>query len=60
MRRAEDDSDLKYGNFKQPGLLIDAARYDETDDDISETLPTLWSLRDVDVESKLYLDRGIR
>ncbi|SEG94127.1 Helicase conserved C-terminal domain-containing protein [Thermomonospora echinospora] len=55
--RAEENPDLLYSDHRSPGdgLLIDAGRYDETNDEISETLPTLWSLRDVDVESKFYL-----
>ncbi|MEV0350660.1 helicase-related protein [Nonomuraea sp. NPDC050680] len=60
--RAENEPDLVYDDFKQPGngLLMDAGRYDESNDEITDTMPTLWSLRDVDVESKLYLDRGLR
>ena len=36
-------------------LLLDAARASEAQ---LGTLPTLWSLRDVDQESNLYLSRG--
>lgn len=62
MRRADDEPDLVYDDYREPGngLLIDAGRYDESDDEISETMPTLWSLRDVDVETKLYLEKGRR
>ncbi|GII52787.1 DNA helicase [Planotetraspora thailandica] len=60
--RAENEPDLVYDDFKRPGngLLMDAGRYDESNDEVADTMPTLWSLRDVDVESKLYLDRGLR
>ncbi|MET8334070.1 helicase-related protein [Streptosporangium canum] len=60
--RAENEPGLVYDDFKNPGngLLMDAGRYDESNDEIADTMPTLWSLRDVDVESKLYLDRGLR
>jgi hypothetical protein len=39
--------------------LIDAGRYDENDDEIADTMATLWSLRDVDVETKLYEARKL-
>jgi hypothetical protein len=59
--RAETEPDLVYSDVRNPGraLLIDAGRHDESDDEIADTLPTLWSLRDVDVETKFYLGRGI-
>ncbi|MFC4470907.1 helicase-related protein [Streptomyces xiangluensis] len=59
--RAASEPDLVYSDPRNPGraLLIDAGRHDETDDEIADTLPTLWSLRDVDVETKFYLARGI-
>lgn len=62
LKRAEDNSSLVYDDFNEPGngLLVDAGRYDESDDELADTMPTLWSMRDVDVESKLYLDRGNR
>lgn len=58
--RADLEVDLVYSNYRNPkkSLLLDAGHYDESNDQISETLPTLWSLRDVDVESKLYVARG--
>ncbi|MFD4252518.1 helicase-related protein [Amycolatopsis thermoflava] len=56
--RANAEPDLVYRDYRSPGhgLLMDAGRYDDTDDAIADTFPTLRSLRDVDVESKLYLD----
>lgn len=57
---ATADPNLVYGTYRQPGLLVDAARWDEHDDLTSQSFPTLWSLRDVDVESTIYLDRGTR
>lgn len=60
--RAEDCPDMVYDDRRHPekALLIEAGRYDGSDEEISETLPTQRSLRDVDVESKLYLDWGTR
>lgn len=55
---AEADPTLVYGTYRQPGLLVDAGRWDESDDQTAHSFPTLWSLRDVDVESTIYLDRG--
>lgn len=57
---AEENPELKYGTYRQPGLLVDAGRYDESDDAYASSFSTLWSLRDVDVESTIYLDRGAR
>ncbi|WP_219515145.1 helicase-related protein [Nonomuraea ceibae] len=57
---AEDNSGLNYGTYRQPGLLVDAGHWDEEDDQVADSFPTLWSLRDVDVESTIYLDRGTR
>ncbi|WP_433418743.1 helicase-related protein [Microtetraspora malaysiensis] len=57
---AEADPALIYGTYRQPGLLVDAGRWDESDDQIAHSFATLWSLRDVDVESTLYLARGTR
>ncbi|MBD0741634.1 helicase-related protein [Streptomyces sp. CBMA152] len=59
--RAATEPELVYSDPRNPGraLLIDAGRHDETDDEIADTLPTLWSLRDVDVETKFYLARDI-
>ncbi|MFC3985607.1 helicase-related protein [Streptosporangium jomthongense] len=57
---AEADPTLVYGTYRQPGLLVDAGRWDESDDQIARSFATLWSLRDVDVESSIYLDRGTR
>ncbi|RCG31636.1 DNA helicase [Sphaerisporangium album] len=55
---AKADPDLIYGTYRHPGLLVDAGRRDESDDQTADSFETLWSLRDVDVESALYLDRG--
>ncbi|WP_326829255.1 helicase-related protein [Streptosporangium sp. NBC_01810] len=62
LERADNEPNLVYDDFRNPGngLLMDAGRYDQSNDEISDTMPTLWSLRDVDVESMLYLDRGLR
>jgi hypothetical protein len=57
---AEADPGLVYGTYRQPGLLVDAGRWDDSDDQIADSFATLWSLRDVDVESTIYLDRGTR
>lgn len=57
---ADADPALTYGTYRQPGLLVDAGRWDESDDEVAGSFPTLWSLRDVDVESTIYLDRGTR
>ncbi|WP_244894168.1 helicase-related protein [Planobispora rosea] len=57
---AEADPNLIYGTYRQPGLLVDAGRWDESDDQTADSFATLWSLRDVDVESTIYLDRGTR
>ncbi|MBX9387562.1 helicase-related protein [Streptomonospora nanhaiensis] len=57
---ADGNPELSYGTFRRPGLLVDAGRWDESDDEVADSLPTLWSLRDVDVESTVYLDRRIR
>lgn len=57
---AEEDPALGYGTYRQPGLLVDAGRWDESDDAIASSFATLWSLRDVDVESTIYLDRSAR
>lgn len=59
-KTAEENPTLIYGTYRQPGLMVDAGRWDEFDDAITSSLPTLWSLRDVDVESTIYLDRGAR
>ncbi|WP_326826019.1 helicase-related protein [Streptosporangium sp. NBC_01756] len=57
---ADAEPSLIYGTYRQPGLLVDAGRWDESDDQILHSFETLWSLRDVDVESTIYLDRGVR
>jgi hypothetical protein len=56
-QRASIVSDLRYSSFKDidKTLLLDAARAAEAQ---IGTLPTLWSLRDVDQESNLYLLRN--
>lgn len=57
---AEANPSLIYGTYRQPGLLVEAGRWDESDDQVADSFATLWSLRDVDVESTIYLDRGTR
>jgi hypothetical protein len=57
---ADEDPTLTYGTYRQPGLLVDAGRWDESDDAMASSFATLWSLRDVDVESTIYMDRGAR
>lgn len=57
---ADENPTLTYGTYRQSGLLVDAGRWDESDDATASSFATLWSLRDVDVESTLYLDRGAR
>ncbi|MFB4285928.1 helicase-related protein [Nonomuraea sp. MTCD27] len=57
---AEADPALTYGTYRQPGLLVDAGHWDASDDQVADSFATLWSLRDVDVESTIYLDRGTR
>ncbi|KAB2340872.1 helicase-related protein [Actinomadura rudentiformis] len=57
---ADEDPELTYGTYRQPGLMVDAGRWDESDDSIASSFATLWSLRDVDVESTIYLDREAR
>jgi hypothetical protein len=54
--RAEAQRDLVYSNPQDPerGLLIEAAADTQ---DLIGVLPTLWSLRDVDRTSNLYLVR---
>jgi hypothetical protein len=56
-QRASIVNELKYSSFKDidKTLLLDAAR--SADAQIG-TFPTLWSLRDVDQESNLYLLRN--
>jgi hypothetical protein len=57
---ADENPTLTYGTYRRPGLLVDAGRWDESDDATASSFATLWSLRDVDVESTIYLDRGTR
>ena len=55
--RASQVSDLRYSGFRQTldqALLINAADGDKAQ---LNMFPTLWSLRDVDQESNLYLAR---
>jgi ATP-dependent helicase YprA (DUF1998 family) len=54
----DENPTLTYGTYRQSGLLVDAGRWDESDDTTASSFATLWSLRDVDVESTIYLDRG--
>lgn len=55
MWRAGEIADLKYLDRREPekALLVDAARAGEAGSE--DALPTLWSLRDVDQSSNLYL-----
>jgi hypothetical protein len=55
-RRAAEDRDLVYANREHPehALLIEAA---EDVENLPDVMPTLWSLRDVDRTSNLYLAR---
>jgi ATP-dependent helicase YprA (DUF1998 family) len=55
VRRAGEVVDLRYFDKREPekALLVDAARGGEAGSE--EALPTLWSLRDVDQSSNLYL-----
>ena len=55
-RRAEAEKGLVYSNPEHPeqGLLIEAA---EDTENLPDVMPTLWSLRDVDRTSNLYLAR---
>jgi hypothetical protein len=57
LRRAGEDTDLVYSNPEHPehALLIEAS-HDTTD--LPDVMPTLWSLRDVDQTSNLYLVRS--
>jgi hypothetical protein len=56
VRRAESETTLVYTNREHPeqGLLIEAA---EDTENLPDVTPTLWSLRDVDRTSNLYLVR---
>ncbi|WP_395307517.1 helicase-related protein [Mycobacterium sp. AMU20-3851] len=56
-RRAEEDKKLVYADRGEPrhALLIEAA---EDTGDLPNVMPTLWSLRDVDRTSNLYLARS--
>jgi hypothetical protein len=56
-RRAGEDRGLVYSNREHPehALLIEAA---EDTKDLPDVMPTLWSLRDVDRTSNLYLARS--
>lgn len=55
-RRANEDKKLVYADRREPrhALLIEAA---EDTGDLPDVMPTLWSLRDVDRTSNLYLAR---
>lgn len=55
-RRADEDKKLVYADRREPrhALLIEAA---EDTGDLPDVMPTLWSLRDVDRTSNLYLAR---
>lgn len=57
VRRARADRDLEYSNYEHPdhSLLIEAAQDVQ---DLPDVMPTLWSLRDVDRTSNLYLVRS--
>ena len=56
LAKAADHPDLVYSDIGNPerALLTDASLEDETAD--YRTLPTLWSLRDVDRSSNLYVE----
>jgi hypothetical protein len=56
IRRAEAEPTLVYTSRDHPeqGLLIEAA---EDTEKLPDVMPTLWSLRDVDRTSNLYLAR---
>jgi superfamily II DNA or RNA helicase len=56
IRRANEERKLVYQNHRDPdvALLVDANSVDADDDHFG----TLWSLRDVDTETKLYLERN--
>ncbi|MCK0173891.1 helicase-related protein [Mycolicibacterium sp. F2034L] len=56
-RRAGEDQNLAYANREHPehALLIEAA---EDTENLPDVMPTLWSLRDVDRTSNLYLARA--
>jgi hypothetical protein len=56
IRRAEEEPTLVYTSRDHPeqGLLIEAA---EDTENLPDVTPTLWSLRDVDRTSNLYLAR---
>lgn len=55
-RRASEERGLVYANREHPerALLIEAA---EDTENLPDVMPTLWSLRDVDRTSNLYLAR---
>ncbi|WP_431235129.1 helicase-related protein [Mycolicibacterium psychrotolerans] len=57
IRRAGAERNLLYSDYKHPdqGLLIEAAQDTQ---DLPDVFPTLWSLRDVDRTSNLYLMRS--
>ncbi|MFC7673272.1 helicase-related protein [Mycolicibacterium sp. GCM10028919] len=57
VRRAETDRELQYSNRDNPdrSLLVEAAQDVQ---DLPDVMPTLWSLRDVDRTSNLYLVRS--
>jgi hypothetical protein len=57
MRRAQAERELAYSNPEHPerSLLIEAAQDVQ---DLPDVMPTLWSLRDVDRTSNLYLVRS--
>jgi superfamily II DNA or RNA helicase len=57
IRRSESDGDLSYFNREHPecSLLIEAAQDVQ---DLPDVTPTLWSLRDVDRTSNLFLVRS--
>ncbi|KAB7757801.1 hypothetical protein MPHL43072_14340 [Mycolicibacterium phlei DSM 43072] len=57
LRRACEEQKLVYANREHPehALLIEAA---EDTENLPDVMPTLWSLRDVDRTSNLYLTRA--
>jgi hypothetical protein len=58
IRRAEEESGLVFSNPKQMNLSLLGAAGEADRVGIFEGFPTLWSLRDVDTTSNLYLIRS--
>lgn len=58
VRRAEDEPKLVFNNVRRPELSLLGAAGDAERRTTFEGFATLWSLRDVDTTSNLYLIRG--